>query len=748
MPASLDETGRGLRFNPFAFPSDTNLRFILLFVFVIAADIRRWHGLAVISLDLGQKVQECLGGAPLIGRALLDPLKMQGCYGPLMLSYEIPAIGIGLLLLAAVTAVIYWWYPSWEIRRLRLTPLQPAEAPELFATLHELCSIAGLQRPPEFLWNPVNGSHFALAFGRAPTYRVGFTGALAVLHYTDPAAFRAVMLHELAHIRNNDVKKAYMTLALWWGFLLVALLPYLVVLASRKIDIGDAVPLTAEIMIVTGIVLLTRNAVLRARELYADARSFAWARDDAVFTRVLGGLLPIPGLRRLLSPHPDPTRRRRLLDNTDEMFRFSWWDALGAGVATSFIAMTFGLVALIGVLLSPPNSASISFLSLIIPIAIVVPLVAGAASIATWRTTFLALMRGRRPGGVVCTSCALAVGVVLGGPVFYGTIVLQAAMGGEGQEYVGHITISGSSVIAGTLGLIVVITAVLAGALAFFLKWVQASATCWLSVALYKSSPRAPFTLGIVVSCVLALAWFSLGPIVIGTTWYAQHEAGRSSALSTFWQGLITSTIFPIDAIAWVSLVAFWAFPFGAELWRLHGGTRGLAEWPFIHAAPSAFRPIEPPLRLRRALLIGAFGGLAAGVALPWLRAPLPPGALHDVGFPETTVAAALLSMTLTSMMVQGAIAALVVLAVPKLPIPHAMFAAFVAGGILTAAEALQLPTAAPMGTVVGLVLAPVVFGGALLALVASLTMSALRLPANAALARPLRGRACAIEGP
>jgi hypothetical protein len=95
---------------------------------------------------------------------------------------------------------------------------------------------------------------------------------------------------------------------------------------------------------------------------------------------------------------------------------------------------------------------------------------------------------------------------------------------------------------------------------------------------------------------------------------------------------------------------------------------------------------------------------------------------------------------------VQGVIAALVVLAIPKLSIPHAMLAAFVAGWILAGAEVLQLVVrGASLSTGLDLVLVPVVFGGALLALVTAFTVSALRLPTYALVAGLRRGREYAI---
>jgi hypothetical protein len=102
--------------------------------------------------------------------------------------------------------------------------------------------------------------------------------------------------------------------------------------------------------------------------------------------------------------------------------------------------------------------------------------------------------------------------------------------------------------------------------------------------------------------------------------------------------------------------------------------------------------------------------------------------------------------MTLTCIAAQGVIAALVVLVIPKLPIAHAMLAAFVAGWILTGAEILRLALiGSSLSTDLDLVLEPVVFGGALLALVTAVAMSALRLPTCALVGRLRRKRGHAI---
>ena len=48
-----------------------------------------------------------------------------------------------------------------------------------------------------------------------------------------PEAFRAVVRHELAHIRNRDVDLTYFTISLWHAFLLGAVLPFVVTLLDE-----------------------------------------------------------------------------------------------------------------------------------------------------------------------------------------------------------------------------------------------------------------------------------------------------------------------------------------------------------------------------------------------------------------------------------------------------------------------------------------------------------------------------------
>jgi hypothetical protein len=60
----MDDTARGLqplRLNPFIFPSNTSLRFILLILIATCAGGRRWAEMTFAGFDLGPQLRRCLG---------------------------------------------------------------------------------------------------------------------------------------------------------------------------------------------------------------------------------------------------------------------------------------------------------------------------------------------------------------------------------------------------------------------------------------------------------------------------------------------------------------------------------------------------------------------------------------------------------------------------------------------------------------------------------------------------------------
>ena len=264
----------------------------------------------------------------------------------------------GVTLLLVVASLIYWFLPTWKIRRAKLVPLSAEDAPEVVACLADLCREIGLSHPPVFVWNPLNPVSSGLAFGRLGRYYVALTGGLVTQFYTDRPAFRAMMLHELAHLRNGDVDKTYFTVAIWRAFVAAALVPFVISwpLAVSLIGKpwGDILNEGWRVLALAALVYLTRNAVLRVRETYADVRASVWDGPTGALCRVLETLPRPKGgrWRDVLRVHPDPGERRRALDDTDRLFRMGFWDAFGTGIAATIAFQN------VDFLLSPSASGS------------------------------------------------------------------------------------------------------------------------------------------------------------------------------------------------------------------------------------------------------------------------------------------------------------------------------------------------------------------------------------------------------
>ena len=281
---------RFARLNPFAFPSDTDLRFILLLVCVPGASL--WIYNAAIWRTKGDDIAyvnvvlncEKSSGMQNATHEVTTP-NPKGetdfehasatyalCVAPVYLQdFSRMLVGVALLLIGAVS--IYLAFPAWTRWRKRLIPLLQEDMPEVMAELTALCNEAGLKRQPQFLWNPLNPVSEGLAFGRKGRYAVALTGGLVKQAYTDLPVFRAIMRHELAHLRNGDIDKTYFSVAIWWAFVITALVPFAASFVRPFAvsfifqDLTLYLNIILRVLALTALVLLMRNAVLRAREI-------------------------------------------------------------------------------------------------------------------------------------------------------------------------------------------------------------------------------------------------------------------------------------------------------------------------------------------------------------------------------------------------------------------------------------------------------------------------------------------------
>jgi Zn-dependent protease with chaperone function len=207
------------RLNPFAFPSDTAFRFGLLVAAVVGANLYVWQWIARTTRhkEDAAGALACLDFSP-AGAVSTEQFTaatdaFSTCVAHLY-RYQVSWMlgGTGALLLAAIALMLA--APLWITRRRHLQPLTGEDAPAVVTEVAELAREQGLD-PPRLLWNPLDASAGGLAFGHPGRYSIAVGGGLVVKQVTDPPAFRAVVRHELAHIRNRDVGITYFTLAVW-----------------------------------------------------------------------------------------------------------------------------------------------------------------------------------------------------------------------------------------------------------------------------------------------------------------------------------------------------------------------------------------------------------------------------------------------------------------------------------------------------------------------------------------------------
>jgi len=710
------------RLNPFAFPSDTDFRFILLIVSVLGASLfiysAVFFSIPITShywLSVQLRCLEIRPPAPTDLQSFADPafiaarVAFEQCRAPAERANALWIVGCVALLLI-VAGLIYWTFPERQIRRDKLVPLSAEDAPEVVDYLTKLSRTMKLSPLPVFLWNPLNPASGGLAFGRLGRYYVSLTGGLVTQFYTDLPAFRAVVLHELAHLRNADVDKTYFAVSVWQAFLMAALLPLFLTLFGN--EWGYVFSIIWRVLALAALVYLMRNAVLRTREMYADVRASVWDGSPDALAKVLESLPRSKGRNWTLlwQVHPDPGHRREILEDPSRLFPMGIWDALATGIAAAIVLPN--LIPLLIALFTGTSSSGGESLAAALMIA---PLVVGVVGLGTWRATFAALARGKAPHGVGHLGVGLGLGILLGVTLSFST----ALTAGTTEA------LSWSEIffnIAWNMLLLV--------SLFFFLRWIAAGASAWLEVAIARPSPRIFYILGLTIAGGVLAIW-------LGLLFYIRGLGVTIVFLLASPLGMLWSIVqHPLTLLLLISL---WAYPLTAWFSRRRVALDSGSSWAFLTSGPQEPMLIRPaPLRPGLAATLGVIVGLVFCGLLLLIRIGLRMSVPEAVRNTDEFRMAFFLAQIGIAALLQMGVAALVAGWVKRLGVLHGLFAAFVSGSVMTVGL-LGLNLA--FGGTVDLTFAwntfsQVVNEGALLALPAAWVVAWL-----AELARSARGR-------
>ncbi|QDQ09696.1 M48 family metalloprotease [Streptomyces spectabilis] len=215
---------------------------------------------------------------------------------------EAIAVGAGGLMLLTAAA-LHLCGPALRKRRLhRITP----DHLVLHDALLRLTRQAGIARTPDFYCDPHRISTGAVTFGSAGRYCLALDNGLVAMVDEAPltfgrerAIFTAVVLHELAHLRNRDVELGSAVRALWLAFAAIVVLPYMALLAWLHGSelLGTArypwsgqqwSPLweAAVVAVLVAMAYVAYTDILRHRELCADLDAVDWGADPQAWSAV------------------------------------------------------------------------------------------------------------------------------------------------------------------------------------------------------------------------------------------------------------------------------------------------------------------------------------------------------------------------------------------------------------------------------------------------------------------------------
>lgn len=358
-------------FAAFRSATGTGPRFALLMVLVTVSSVPLFGTLFTVVLERNNPRRGLTGAMGCLYAAGFDPAQsdtdnmtatmrrspaLVKCLGEQPVSY---AGVIATLVLLAVAGLVYWCLPKVRDRRRRLVPVEAVDADgTLRAELAALAERTGIRSDVRFRIDPARMTSGAGVHGRTGRYTVCLHAGLPARRGTDPEGFRAVVLHELAHIHHRDVDYAYAATVLWRVFVLFALLPdfaligwavFLVVSGTETPWWPGAAPEVLAFvttgLLLAGLVHLARADLLRRREHHADLRAVAWGAHPANWDRPdpPGTVAPLlHRLTALLRTHPGWAERRRVLADRDHLLRVSPLEMFLAGASAS---MLFGSLA-------------------------------------------------------------------------------------------------------------------------------------------------------------------------------------------------------------------------------------------------------------------------------------------------------------------------------------------------------------------------------------------------------------------
>ena len=177
------------------------------------------------------------------------------------------------LIMAGAMNIGSWWFSDRIVLRMYgARELSQSDAPELYSIVHELALSAGMPMPR--LYMVPSEAPNAFATGRSPAH-AAVAVTEGIMRMLSRAELRAVLAHELSHVRNRDTLISAIAATLAGVILMVARMAQFAAIfgGTRRDDRDGASGLEMLVMIVVAplAAMLIQMAVSRSREYEADA---------------------------------------------------------------------------------------------------------------------------------------------------------------------------------------------------------------------------------------------------------------------------------------------------------------------------------------------------------------------------------------------------------------------------------------------------------------------------------------------
>jgi Zn-dependent protease with chaperone function len=492
----------GPRPNPFAVASGTAVRFALLIIAASTAVFLYAHILAPTALEGPSTADPAFDAC--FRKHFDNATHRGGNANPFAISTYINPSSVDmdcglpsgrsqwlnfttLALFWLIVLLLYWWMPAWRLRRRSLRSLPLDKFPDLAAYLAKLRQTAGVTEQMNFVVNYLDPSASGLAFGRLGRRYIVLSRGMLALFDRDRPAFRAIVLHELAHLRNRDVDIAFITVAVWRVYLVVILLPLVIYIpyelatgGTQGYILAFAVTLVWYLAFLAVLVLLTRNAVLRSRELHADARAALWDETSDGLARLFGQQRRQQSgwLSRLLAVHPGSSDRLTALTDTRSMLVMGFGEALTMGLAISLALDLRTTMGLIG------STIAQTFWAILLALGVGFGMWRGAISEYVTR------------GPVKADMAGLGLGIGLVGGIVSPMQILS-------------FDVLGGPVVNTVVGIILPWCALLVVSSWLFVRWMATVTRAWLPVATTGKHPVIIVMASLAISAVLLIVWLN-----------------------------------------------------------------------------------------------------------------------------------------------------------------------------------------------------------------------------------------------